>query len=66
MPGLTTGPIAALSLSPPRLEVAGRSFAVQEVGLLRRLKIGDHVTVAWEEAGADLQAVRITPEKPIG
>jgi hypothetical protein len=51
MPGLTTGPISALSLSPPRLEVAGRSFAVPEAALLRGLEIGDRVTVAWEEAG---------------
>jgi hypothetical protein len=47
MPGLTTGPISALSLSPPRLEVAGRSFAVPAAALLRGLKIGDRVTVAW-------------------
>ena len=59
MPGLTTGPISALSLSPPRLEVAGRSFAVPVAALLRGLKIGDRVTVAWEEAGAVLRAVRI-------
>jgi Cu/Ag efflux protein CusF len=35
-------------------------FAVPDPALLRGLKIGDRVTVTWEQAGAEFQAMRIT------
>ena len=62
MHGVTHGPVALLSLHPAILQVAGRVFAVPNPALLRSLKLGDRVAVAWHEAGEVLLAVSITPE----
>jgi hypothetical protein len=63
VPGLTTGATEALQLDPPMLRVAGRVFAVVDALRLRGLRLGDRVTVAWDEVGAALQASRITLER---
>ena len=65
MPGVTSGPIAVLTLDPVRLEVAGRVFTVPNPRVLRNLQIGDRITVVWDEVGDALHVVRIILERTV-
>jgi hypothetical protein len=61
MHGVTSGPITAIRMDPPGLDVAGDAFLVADPSLLGGLTVGDHVTVTWEEEGSTRRAVRIAP-----
>ena len=63
MPGVTTGPVVVLSLDPPRLEVPPRVFTVPNPAVLRGVKVGDQVTVVWEEFAGALHVVGLTLDR---
>jgi hypothetical protein len=62
MHGVTSGPVQFFSLHPARLQVAGSVFAVADATQLRRMRLGDRVTIQWEQAGDLRLALRITPD----
>ena len=58
---MTIGPVTAIRLDPPALDVGGDAFLVAAPGLLGGLTVGDHVAVTWEEEGLARRAVLIAP-----
>jgi hypothetical protein len=65
MPGVMAGPITAIRLNPPVLEVNGVAFVVAEPALVRGLRPRDRVTVMWEQEGPTRRVMRITRERQL-
>jgi hypothetical protein len=63
MPSVTTGPVSVVSLEPPRLEVPPRVFVVSNPAVLRGVKVGDHVTVVWDEVGDAVHVLGLTLQR---
>jgi hypothetical protein len=55
------GAVTAIRLDPPGLDLSSGAFLVADPSLLGGLRVGDHVTVTWEEEGSTRRAVRIAP-----
>jgi hypothetical protein len=58
---MTIGPVTAIRLDPPALDVGGDAFLVAAPSLPGGLTVGDHVAVTWEEEGPARRAVLIAP-----
>jgi hypothetical protein len=63
MPGVMAGPVTAIRLFPPVLEVNGVAFVVADPALVRGLRPKDHVTVIWEQDGPTRRAVGIARQE---
>jgi hypothetical protein len=63
MPGVTTGPVVVISLEPPTLEVPPRVFTVPNPAAMRHVKVGDQVTVVWEEVAGAAYVIGLTLQR---
>ena len=63
MPGVTTGPVVVISLEPPTLEVPPRVFTVPNPAAMHHVKVGDQVTVVWEEVAGAAYVIGLTLQR---